>query len=94
MPRGAVVVLAHPDHAETLAIRCLHHPPALDERDPGRTQRFQPRDLGVDVIGLDVEVHARGVFDLLHFDVQVAWRAPELGVLAGAAGIGIGDRDP
>ena len=33
-------------------------------------QRFQARDFRFDVVGLDVQMHARVVRHLLHFDVQ------------------------
>ena len=29
--------------------RCLHHPPALDELDSCRTERFQARDFRIDI---------------------------------------------
>jgi hypothetical protein len=86
--------VVHLHHAETLAARRLHHPPPLHEGDALRAQCFQPRHFGVDVVGLDVQVHARGVVDLLHLDVQIAGRVAEHLVFAAVvAGIGVGDAD-
>jgi len=44
-------------HAKPLPGRRFHHPPPLDVGDLLGAQRLQPRHLGLDVVGLDVEVH-------------------------------------
>src|SRR5262249_48955278 len=64
---GALVA----DDAEALAGRCLHHPPRADLLQPLGAERLEPAHLGLDVVGLDVQVHAAGVVDLLHLDMQV-----------------------
>jgi hypothetical protein len=56
-------LLAH--DAETVAGRRLHDPPALEEALAARTQLLQARDFGVEVVGLDVQVHLRLVLDAL-----------------------------
>src|SRR5690606_15795342 len=48
-----------------------------------------------DVVGLDVQVHARGMVDLLHFDVQVSRRVAEPLVLGAVqAGVLVDHRRP
>src|SRR5690606_26684313 len=84
--------VVHLHHAEPLPARRLHHPPALHERHLPGAQLLQPVGLGVDVVGLDVQVHARGMRHLLHLDVQVAGRVAELLVLGGpVAGVRVLD---
>ena len=61
--REALVLWA--DHAEALPRRCFHHPPRPDLGHPLRPQRLEPGDLGVDVVGLDVEVDPTLVIHLL-----------------------------
>ena len=41
-----------------------------------RTELLEPHDLGLDVVGLDVEMHAALVIDGLYLDVQAILRAP------------------
>ena len=85
--------MVHLHHAEAVSGRRFHHPPAVDELDLLRAQRFQACGFGIDVIGFDVQVHARGMVDFLHFDVQVGRRIAKLLVSTGhIAGVGIGDR--
>src|SRR5690606_2730800 len=62
----ALALRAH--HAEAVPGRGFHHPPALDEGDLARAQALQPVGFGVDVVALDVQVHARFVLDLLQQD--------------------------
>src|SRR5512142_484714 len=56
-------LLAH--DAEAVAGRRLHDPPALDERDARRAERFEARDFGVEIVGLDVEMNAWRMVDFL-----------------------------
>src|SRR5690606_21905735 len=53
------------DHAETVAAGRFHHPPGVDLLDLFRAQRHEALDFGVDIVGFDVQVDARGVVDLL-----------------------------
>src|ERR671916_1728042 len=60
-PRGRALgeaVALRPDDAELEPGRVAHDPPGLHLLDPLRPQGFEPGDLGVDVVGLDVEVDA------------------------------------
>src|SRR5689334_19734832 len=81
-----------PDDAETVPGRSLHDPPALAERDPAGAEGLQPGRLGLEVVGFDVEVDARGVVDLLQQDQRLVRGGRELGVLAVAVLVGAGDR--
>jgi len=47
------------DHAERHPGRVAHDPPLVDPLDALRAGSFQPGDLCVQVIGVDVEVHPR-----------------------------------
>ena len=47
-----------PHHAKALAGRRFHDPPALDEAIALRAELLEARDFGVEVVGLDVDVHA------------------------------------
>src|SRR5690606_28426343 len=81
--------LPHPNHAEPLPARRLHQPPALHERDLLRAQFLQPVGLAVDVVGLDVPAHARGIGDLLPLGVDPARDLSQVLVFAGlVAGVG------
>src|SRR5438067_4426857 len=53
-------------HAEALARRRLHHDPALDVRDATGAERFQAARLSLEVVGLDVEMDAAFMLDLLY----------------------------
>src|SRR5690606_27883464 len=53
------------DHAEAVAAGRFHHPPGVDLLDLFRAQRHEALGLGVDIVGFDVQVDARGVVDLL-----------------------------
>src|SRR5438477_407129 len=54
--------------------RRLHDPPGLDLLDLAGTQIFQALDLGLDVVGLDVEMHAARMIDLLEITTAHAMR--------------------
>lgn len=77
-------LLAH--HAEAMATRCFHHPPRLDLPDLPGAERNQPLGFGFDIIGLDVQVHARGVRDLLQQDDRFVGFGAKFGVLAVVVG--------
>jgi hypothetical protein len=80
------------DDAEALAGRRLHHHPAREPaRDPG-AQVLEPRDLGFDVVGLDVDVDAALVLDALNLDDRLAGRRLEHAVGAAAHRMGAVDR--
>jgi hypothetical protein len=86
------VRVVHLHHAEPVAGRRFHHPPALDEGDLLRPELLQARGFGIDVVGFDVQVHADGWSTFLHFDMQLAGRVAEH--LVGAryvTRIGVGD---
>jgi hypothetical protein len=44
---------------------------------PLGAQFLQPANLGVDIVGLDIEVHAAGMAHLLYLDVQAVVRVLE-----------------
>jgi hypothetical protein len=44
-------------HAERQAGRVAHHPPILDLLDPLGAEHLEPRDLGVQVVGVKVQVY-------------------------------------
>src|SRR5262245_27354843 len=54
--RPAVALDAH--DAEPLAGRRFHHGPALQLLEHLRAEPLEARDLGGDVVGLDIDVHA------------------------------------
>src|SRR5690554_2200817 len=58
-----LALLAH--HAEAVAAGRFHDHPGAHGLDLARAERDQPFDLGIDVVGLDVEVDARRMRDLL-----------------------------
>ena len=58
-----------PDDAKPLARWRLHDPPALYPSDPPGSQRLEPRDFCLDVVGLDIEVYATLVRDPLNLDI-------------------------
>src|SRR5690606_4104095 len=80
------------DHAEAVAAGGFHHPPALAELDLLRTELFQARDLGFDVVGLDVEVDAAVVADLLQQQDRLVVAGIQHGVTAVAVLVRTGDR--
>src|SRR3954454_12717448 len=67
--------------AEALAGGRLHHPPALDEGDALCAQRLQPPRLRLLIVGLDVEVDASLVRNLLDEHERLAGAAGELAVV-------------
>src|SRR5688572_26622684 len=73
-------VRALPRHdAEAMPAGILHHPPFLDLLHALRAELFQPRHLGVDVVGLDIEVHPFAArLDALDDEVQM--RPRQVGV--------------
>ena len=60
--------------AEALPGGRFHHDPSFHGRDALRAQCFQALRLGLEVIALDVQMHAACVLHLLHFHMQVAGR--------------------
>ena len=76
---GVVRFRAH--DAEALPGGRLHDAPRVHLADAPCTERLEPRHLGVDVVALDVQVHAARMVDPLHLDVQAAVGVPELHVL-------------
>src|SRR5580704_13422524 len=56
--------------AEALAARRLHHPPGAYFFYAPRAVLLEPRHLSLDVVGLNIKVHAAFMRNLLHFDVQ------------------------
>src|SRR5580700_9864307 len=57
-------------HAESLAAWSLQDPPGVNELDTLGSQFLEPSHLGVNVISLDIEMHAARMAHRLHFDVQ------------------------
>src|SRR6202044_2401895 len=57
-------------HAEPLSRRRFHHPPGMYRLDALGAQFFQPADLGLDIVGFNVEMHPARVAHYLHLDVQ------------------------
>src|SRR3569623_1463400 len=73
--RRETIRVLHADHTEDGAYRVVHHAPGVDAFDLARTQRDESRDLGFDVVGLDVEMHAGLVVaDRLHIEVDPGLR--------------------
>src|SRR3546814_3504006 len=56
---GGKIAALRAHHAEALAARRLHDPPALHLGDALGAERLQALHLRPDVVGLDVEMHAR-----------------------------------
>jgi hypothetical protein len=79
------------EHAEAVPRRRFHDPPALDERDALRTERFEALHLGFDVVGLDVEVHAAFVRDFLDHHDRLVFGGLDLGVAVLAVEIDVCD---
>ena len=50
--------------------RRFHHPPGFNLLHPARAQTLQAHDFGFNVIRLDVQMHAAGMRNRLHFHVQ------------------------
>lgn len=72
------------DDAEALAGRRLHHHPAIEPaRDLG-AQLLEARDLGGDVVGLDVDVDAALMLDALNLHDRLVGRRLEHAVGAAA----------
>src|SRR6267142_3279546 len=74
----------HAHHAKALARGRLHDPPRANLRNALRAQLLEPFHLSLDIIGLNVQVYATGVLNLLHFYVQIVGRRieePVTGVL-------------
>src|SRR5215813_7900913 len=67
-------------YAKALAGGRLHHLPALDGGDAPRAEPRETQHLCLDVVGLDVEVHAAGVGDLLDLEVHLIRRRVESAV--------------
>lgn len=61
----------------------------MHESDAPRAQAFQPSHLGVEVVGLNVQVNAAGVIHLLQQDARLVRGGLQLGVLAIAMPIGL-----
>src|SRR5262245_1200782 len=74
------VLVLRPHDAEPLAGRRLHDDPGLDLLETFRAELLEPPHLRLDVVGLDVEVHAAVVAHRLHFDVHALVRDLELHV--------------
>src|SRR6185295_15702748 len=75
------VAVLGPHDAETLARRRLHDDPALYALQALRTQRLEALHFGLDIVGLDVEVHAALVVHRLHLDVHALIRHLQFHVL-------------
>src|SRR5437764_2941585 len=58
--------------AETLARRRLHHDPALDVRNATGAEHLEAARLGLEVVGLDVEMDAALMLDLLYEQDRLA----------------------
>src|SRR5579872_6504843 len=70
-----------PHDAEALPGGRFHHPPALDLGDPLGAQLLQPRDLGIDIVGLDVEMDPARMVHLLDLDIEFVGAGVENGVV-------------
>src|SRR4030095_10837911 len=66
----------------------LHHPPGVDFADALRAERLESLDLGLDVVGLDVEMDPARGRNCLNFDLELPARINELDVLPFLAGEG------
>src|ERR1043165_2679641 len=75
------------DDAEHLARGSLHQPPPLEELDALGAELLEPRDLGLEVIGFDVEVDAAVVLDLLQEHDRLVVGGVELAIVR-IAGVG------
>src|SRR3546814_18647470 len=72
---GGKIAALRAHHAEALAARRLHDPPALHLGDALGAERLQALHLRLDVVGLDVEMHAALVLDLLPQHLRLVRRA-------------------
>jgi alpha-tubulin suppressor-like RCC1 family protein len=70
-PGRPIEALLRADDAEALPCGGLHDLPALHSLDALGAEHLEPGDLGLDVVGLDVEVDAAGVRDGLDLDDEV-----------------------
>ncbi len=70
-----------PDHAEEQPGRIPHDPPGTNLLHPGRPELFESRHLGVDIVGLDVEVDPRRRCDALNVELQSGRDLPHVGVV-------------
>jgi hypothetical protein len=52
-----------------VATGILHDPPGLDRRFPTRPQLLQALHLGLDIVGLNVQVDAAHIMDLLEIEL-------------------------
>src|ERR1700735_3663080 len=80
-PRGSLCIEipgTGADHAKTLARGRLQGPPGVDCLDALCTEVFQPFDFSLDVVGLDIEVHATWMAYRLHLDVKAMLMIHEL----------------
>src|SRR5262245_48115355 len=68
------------DDAEALTRRRLHHHPVAHRFNALGAEPFQPPDLGLDIVGLDVDVDAARVLDRLNLDVEAVVRARITGI--------------
>src|SRR5450631_3819524 len=71
-------------HAKSLTRGRFHHPPRADLLHSLRPEHLQPAYLGFQVVGFDVEMHAAGVIDFLHLEVQAM-----LGILQPFVGVSL-----
>src|SRR3546814_17927614 len=72
---GGKIAALRAHHAEALAARRLHDPPALHLGDALGAERLQALHLRLDVVGLDVEMHAALVLALLPHHLRLVRRA-------------------
>jgi len=63
------------DNAEALPSRCFHDHPAVNPGDAPGTEFFQPRNLGLDIVGFNIQVYAAGVIYPLNLYFQVSGRS-------------------
>ena len=68
--RGEISAL-RPHHAKPLAGGRFHNPPAAHLLHALCAQLLEPLDLRLNVIGLDIKMHAARMLNLLNFDVQI-----------------------
>src|SRR6516165_3616456 len=68
---GGEVAALRAHHAEALPGGRFHHKPGLDRADAPRAELLEPAYLRLDVVGLDVEVHAALVLHPLDLEVRL-----------------------
>jgi hypothetical protein len=61
------------DNAEAMLARRLHHGPAFHFLDHRGAESLQAFDLGIDVIGLDIDVYTTRVFNALQNHTRISW---------------------